>query len=278
MSVKEPKLVKDTPFVLTNENYYTTEADNAFMSVSQYKGFKKCEAAAMARLRGEYDWPKSDALIEGSYVHSWLDGTKEKFMEENPEIFSSRGASKGQLKAAYKVADDMIAALENDPMCMFALDGEKEVFMTGELFGVPWKIKIDVYNFVNKRFADLKTVKDIHERYWIEGKGWGCFVEAYGYVTQLAVYSEIERQHRGGEEWFDSYIVAISKQDPPDKAIIMVDQESMMEELQEIEKNLERIRGVKSGLVEPKPCDKCAYCRSKKKVTAVTHYLDLIDR
>lgn len=36
---------------LNDENYYSQEADMQYMSVSQYKAFRKCEAAALAKLK-----------------------------------------------------------------------------------------------------------------------------------------------------------------------------------------------------------------------------------
>ena len=39
-------------FVLTDENYYSREADILYMSCSQFQSFQTCEAATMARLRG----------------------------------------------------------------------------------------------------------------------------------------------------------------------------------------------------------------------------------
>ena len=37
--------------ILTQENYYTPEANRAYMSTSQFKDFEKCEAMALAKLR-----------------------------------------------------------------------------------------------------------------------------------------------------------------------------------------------------------------------------------
>ena len=45
---------------LTEANYYSDEANWAYMSASQVKAFRKCEAAAMAELRGE--WGRKDTL------------------------------------------------------------------------------------------------------------------------------------------------------------------------------------------------------------------------
>lgn len=261
--------------LLNKDNYYSLEADQYYMSVSQYKSFLKCESSALAKVQGKFIEPKSDALLLGSYVHSWLDGTIEQFKESNPQLFSSKGLSKGELKASYQNANEMIKVLEEDPFIMMALSGEKEVIMTGELFGSPWKIRMDVYNSKFSRFADLKTVKAIREKYWHDEIGYCTFVEAYGYITQMAVYSEIERQNRGGD-WLENYIVAVSKETPPDKAIITIDQDSLARELEVVESNMERILAIKSGELEPKRCEKCEHCRRTKKITSVINYLELI--
>jgi len=261
---------------LTKDNYYSQEADKAYFSVSQYKSFLKCESSALARLNRTYEEPKSDALLLGSYVHSWLDGTMEDFKKENPSIFSTRGASKGELKANFKHADEMVKVLEKDSLCMMALEGEKEVIMTGQLFGAPWKIRMDVYAPNLGRFADLKTVKAIRDRHWIEGVGWGSFVQAYGYVTQMAVYSQIEMQNRGGER-LENYIVAVSKEEIPDKEVITVDFESIEEELKVVEENMQRLIRVKSGELSPKRCGSCGHCKRTKQLTGVTNYQDLIN-
>ena len=38
--------------ILTAENYYSQEANLAYMSASQFKAFDRCEAAALAELGG----------------------------------------------------------------------------------------------------------------------------------------------------------------------------------------------------------------------------------
>ncbi|MEW5567335.1 PD-(D/E)XK nuclease-like domain-containing protein [Rossellomorea marisflavi] len=260
---------------LTKDNYYSQEADKQYMSVSQVKAFMRCEAAALAKLNSKYTEPKSDALLFGSYVHSWLDGTIEEFKDENPDLFSSRGKSKGELKSQYQNANLMIEVLKEDPFCMMALEGDKEVIMTGTLHGHPFKIRIDVYNPLQNRFADLKTVKDIRGKHWVDEVGWCSFVEAYGYVTQMAVYSEIERQNRGGD-YLENYIVAVSKETPPDKAVITVDRERIQLELEYLESRVGRIGRLKAGQETAKRCENCWHCRRTKKVTSVTHYMDLI--
>ena len=76
---------------LTNRNYYGAASNQQFMSVSQFKNFKRCEAMALAELKGEYIRPKSKALFLGSFVDEMLTGTKKsriKFITQNrSEIF-----------------------------------------------------------------------------------------------------------------------------------------------------------------------------------------------
>src|SRR5690625_4425388 len=130
---------------LNSNNYYSLEADRQYMSVSQFKKFEECEAKTMAVLKGEYKDPPNKAMIVGSYVHAAFesDETFSGFIEENNSvIFNTRGNK----YADFKKADEMIDTLKNDEFAMFALDGEKEVVMTAELFGCEWKAKIDVIN------------------------------------------------------------------------------------------------------------------------------------
>ena len=67
---------------LTNDNYFSLEAKNIL--VSQYKTFLDCPARAMAEIRGEYKQPMTTALLVGSYVDAYFEGTLDKFQEEHP--------------------------------------------------------------------------------------------------------------------------------------------------------------------------------------------------
>ena len=61
--------------ILNNENYYSPEANQEYMSVSQYKAFMNCEAAAMASISGKYERPTTRALLVGSFVDRYFEGT-----------------------------------------------------------------------------------------------------------------------------------------------------------------------------------------------------------
>lgn len=258
---------------INRANYHSLEANKDYMSRGQYLDFaKKCEAAAVASLHGEWIEEKSDALLVGSYVHTFNDGTRSDFISEHPEMFKKDGA----LKAQFVVADQMIATLESDPLAMYTLEGQKEVIFTAEMYGAVWKVMLDAYNPEKRRIADLKTTKSITDHYWNEEfRTKVSFVENYNYVTQAAIYSEIERiaSGRTPEDWLDFYIVAVSKQDYPDKAVIdMRGPERYLTELAEIEANMPRVLAVKNGEVEPIRCENCSYCRATKKLSGTIHY------
>ena len=73
---------------------------------------------------------------------------------QNPEIFTKQGS----LKAEYKKAEEIINRIESDEEFMRYLNGEKQVIKTGEIEGVPIKIKIDVLH--DDKIVDLKIMKD----------------------------------------------------------------------------------------------------------------------
>lgn len=247
---------------INKDNYYSLEADISTMSVSQYKLWMNCEHKALALIQGEYKRVETDAFLLGKFVHSWSEGTLEKFKEENPQLFSSRGATKGELKADYKVADSMIKALESDSNCMKFLEGEKEVIIQGELFGIHWRGMVDVLNLEKGFFSDLKTTQGIHKKY-----GGLTFIEHYGYVEQMAIYRELIKQQFGKD--LIPYVVAVEKNDTPLKAIIKIDDRYTLPKLEEISYNIERITEVKEGKEKPCACGLCDYCRKTLYVSKI---------
>jgi hypothetical protein len=247
---------------ITKDNYYSQEADRETMSVSQYKLWMQCESKALALIQDKYKRVETDAFLLGKYIHAWSEGTLEQFKEENPQLFSSRGTTKGELKADYKVADTMIKALKNDSNCMKFLEGEKEVIIQGELFGIKWRGMVDVLNLEKGFFSDLKTTQGIHKKY-----GGLTFIEHYGYVEQMAIYRELIKQQFGKD--LIPYIVAVEKNDNLLKAIIKVDDRYTAPKLEEIGYNIERIIKVKSEKEEPCACGLCDYCRKTMYVSKI---------
>lgn len=273
---------------LTSDNYYSLEADREYMSCSQYQDFLSCEARAMAKLKGKFIPKKSEALTVGNYFHTAMESAEahEQFCKENfEEIFKYKVDKKtGDITitgkyAPYEAADRMIQACYEDPLIKRFIDmqGENEVIMTGQLFGMPWKIRLDKY-FADKRMIlDWKTTADINKTEYNPATGEReSFVEALGYMMRAAVYTEIEKQFTGKDNDANFIIVAVSKQDPPDKAALLLNHRQRYDwELEQIKKNMERIIGVKRGTFAPRRCGVCDYCRGTKKLTKIVPYYTL---
>lgn len=252
--------------ILTAENYFTREAEEEFLSVSQYKKFIGslgkigCEAKAIAELKGEWADKKSTALLVGSYVDSHFEGTLDLFKAQNPEIFTQ----KGTLKSEYKRAEEVINRIERDAYFMGHMEGEKQVIMTGELFGAEWKIKIDSY-FPNQLIVDLKCMKSLREANYLKDFGYMDFIRFWGYDIQGAVYQKIVEINTGKQLPFK--IAAASKEEYPDIEVIQVEQPILDAALAEVEKNILKILSLKNGDYEPVRCGCCNYCRHTKVLT-----------
>lgn len=259
--------------ILTSQNYHSLEANQHYMSNSQFKEFEECESKAMAKLSGAFIAPSNEHFLLGSYVHAYVEGTLDEFKESTPELFNT----KGELYSKYENANTMIATLRDDPFIQFVLQGQKEIIMTANLFGAPWKVKVDILNQERGRIVDLKTVKGIREKYWNKEYGvYQSFIEFYKYIRQMAVYVEIERINSGRENWLEPLIVAVSKESVPDKCVIGFDASRLEIELEEVKTKMERILSVKNGFVEPAKCGTCNYCKRTKQLRTITHYSDLM--
>lgn len=263
---------------LTEENYHSLKANQQYMSVSQFKSFQKCEAAALAKVNGWEEKGKNDALLLGSYVHAHFEGNLQHFKNDHPEILSSRGPSKGELLAKFKNADAMIEAIEAQPFALFALNGLSEVILTAEIGGVMWKAKIDKLAASMGRFSDIKTTRDMFARtYKPEYGAYVSFIEAYDYPLQMAVYAEIERISAGRDYWLEPIIVAVSNEEQPIVRVIGGFSERIDVELELMKERLPHVIAVKSGKVKPKRCGKCSYCRTTEQLDSVIHYAELIE-
>lgn len=275
--VKPTSLTTSKTIKLTKSNYYSHDTDFQYMSFSVFRDFEQCEAATLAKLKGDWE-PTSnpEPLLVGNYVHSYFESPEahQEFVEANKsEMISTRGKTKGQLKSSYKVADDMIKTLSEDDFFNYVyMPGKKEVIVTGELFGHQWKGKIDSLCLDRGYFCDLKTVDDFHKGHWNpELRQKVNFVEDRGYHMQAAIYQELIRQT------FDvdcqPYIFGVSKQPIPDKIAISFDGDGqflMQSALEKIKTDQDRFWRVLMGEEKPKRCGKCEYCRQGKQLAGFT--------
>lgn len=253
---------------LTEDNYFSVKASTEYFSVSQFKQFLECPAAAMAQIRGEWERPMTKALLEGSYVDAHFSGTMDRFLMSHNEVLNSRT---GQLKAEYTKARAAIEAAEGDPFFMEFLEGEKQVIMTGELFGLKWKCKIDALQ--DDRIVDFKYMRDMRSVFHKGERK--TFIDAYSYDIQGYVYQQIVEQNIGKRLPF--YLAVMTKEDPSDRDIIEIPQWKLNSCGEIVKYYAPVFARIKAGEVEADRCGKCAYCRATKKLEKVTKYEDLIE-
>ena len=253
---------------LTNKNYYSKKANQAYFSVSQVKDFLKCEAYAMAKINGEWVEPPTTPMLIGSYVDSYFEGTLDDFKNNNPDIFKKDGS----LKSDYIKAEAIIERVQKEELFMKCMSGKKQVIMTGDLFGAKWKIKMDSY-IPHEAIVDLKVVKKLRDISY--KNGWKqSFIEKCGYDLQLGIYQEVVRQNTG--ETLPCIIAAVDKQDYPDLECILIPDDQLEFQRKQLRWKMQRIIDVKNYNENPKRCEVCDYCRATKKLEKLILPEDLI--
>lgn len=272
--------------ILTNENYYSQEANMAYMSVSQFKLFESCEAAALAQLRGEYVPASSTALLVGGYVDAWFSGELPLFQAQHPEIFKKDGT----LKSDYLQAAKIIQRMESDELFSLLMSGRKQVIVTGEIAGIPFKGKIDslldadtckaiAEKFPEARAAlgdnpqgcivDQKCMKDLAPVWSPKDHCKLPFVEFYGYDLQGGVYRFLE-----GHDL--PFVLAVgTKEAEPDLAALYIAPEDLQAGLYRVEDTAPRYQAIKEGREKPHRCEHCAYCRATRRLGGIIDYREL---
>lgn len=257
------------PITLTNDNYYSTEADKDYMSVSQFKDFagtmgkSSCEDAALKHINKTVERAKTTSLLVGSYVDSYFEGSLDSFKTENPEIFKKTG-DKG-LKADYIQAEHLIHRIESDPLFSAYMSGQKQVIMTGSMFGTDWKIKMDSYH-PDDKIVDLKIMKDMNPIWSDLTNSYLDFIRFWGYDIQGAVYQKIVEINTGKKLPF--FIACATKETPANIEIIEITQNYLDTALKFVEDNIEHVLNVKTGIIEPIRCNCCSSCKASKVLTA----------
>ena len=270
---------------VTPENYYDPEIQMAYMGATQYKAFQKCEAAALAELRGEYTPPDSTALLVGGYIDAYFSGEIPLYQAQHPGIFKRDG----QLKAEYLKAQTVISRMEEDELYSMLMSGRKQVIFTGFIAGVPFKIKIDslldaqtceeiVRRFPNTGAAlgmcdgaivDQKAMKDMEMVWSVEDHCKVPFVEYYGYDIQGAIYQAIEGHML-------PFILAVgTKEDSPDLTAMYIEDGDLAAKLAEVEDNAPRYQAIKDGRIQPSRCEHCDYCKATKRLTGIFNYKEI---
>lgn len=246
---------------LTQRNYFSRKASKEFMSVSQFKAFEKCPTSALAEINGKYKREETTALLVGSFVDAYFEGSLANFIKKHPEIYKKDGT----LKAEYQQAEIIIQRILSDNLFTEYMSGKKQVIMSGEINGVPVKIKID--SLLPDKIVDLKVIKDFQEIRHPE-KGFLPWFEYWGYDLQGAVYQEIVRQNTG--EKFPFYLAAATKEKITDIDIIHLDQKLLDFALDRFKNDVETFDAIKKGIIEPERCGICEFCKKTKVLTEPT--------
>lgn len=271
--------------MVTAENYFSPEMNMAYMGSTQFKAFDRCEAAALAELRGEYAPAASTAMLVGSYVDAYFSGELLVFQARHPEIFKRDGS----LKAEFAHAQDVIARMEADELYMLLMSGRKQVILTGEIAGVPFKIKIDslldteTAGRIAERFpeaanalgmcdgalVDQKVMRSMEDVWSEEEHGKVSFVQHYGYDIQGAIYQAVESHML-------PFILAVgTKEETPDIGALYIPDGELAAKLAEVEDRAPRYQAIKEGRITPRRCEKCAYCRMTKKLRGIVDYREV---
>ena len=272
---------------LTNRNYYNEEANASFMSASQFKDFRKCEAMALAKIKGEYESQPSKALLLGSFVDEMLTGTKKtrtQFIVENRgelfqksskisklsdeelisllsdklfDVFSSDNKPYTEIVQALET----IAKIKKQPLMMKHFRSRHQTIMTGEISGVPFKIKMDNYK-PGEFISDGKYMASLRSPNMFEP-----MVKYWGYDIQGAIYQEIVRQNTGKRLPF--YLDIATKEVPTHLAVAEINQFDLDEALDLVKVWAPRYQAIKSGKIEPERCEEynCSYCTETGIIT-----------
>lgn len=254
-------IMTNTTLTLTEDNYYGPKANSKYFSVSQFKRFQKCPACAMAELRGEWEQPPSRALLLGSYVDELLTGTEFSAQEFEEKHRADLRKRNGEYYADALRAMETCQLIVNQPLMVHYLSGQHQVIMTGEIEGVPVKIKMDSYK-PGEFIADLKYMASLRSPNLFTP-----MIEYWGYDIQAAVYQEIVYQNTGKRLPF--YFVVATKEDPPHLAVGEINQWNMDRALETVRKLIPRFQRIKLGEEPAERCEDygCDYCTSTRIIT-----------
>lgn len=187
---------------------------------------------------------------------TWKSGALTKARELMPEAFECQVS----LRSDYDIVAQCVEAVRAQPMLMEYLTGDHQTTVSGDIGGIQWKGKLDVFDRANKRIVDLKVMRDFQRR----GQA-GSFVESFAYDRQLAIYRELVRQQYGIE--CECFIVAVSKETPCNVELIEIPAWRCDEIIADLETNAARIEPVWHGKTPARGCGVCDYCRATKRIT-----------
>lgn len=262
--------------VLTEENYYE---DKAYLSNSRFKSYVTCPFRQYAIDCGFWSSGQdTESFLVGNYVHSYFesDEAHQRFIETNRDtILASTGKTKGKPKAAFVTADRMIETLDKETLFREYYHGlpgevvEKEVILTGDLFGLPFKCKVDSLNLSRNYFIDLKTMSSLQKE--VYSPSLRTYTRTiihnileYGYHVQFYIYQQLLLQNYG--QLFTPYMVAVSKEPVPDKELVLITDTILDAGRDYLLAHINQVAKAVAGENLPS-CGKCDFCLTSKSLT-----------
>jgi hypothetical protein len=173
------------------------------------------------------------------------------------DVFSTENKPYAEIVQALET----IERIKKQPLMMKHFKSKHQTIMTGEIAGVPFKIKMDNYK-PDEFIADCKYMASLRSPNLFEP-----MVKYWGYDLQGAVYQEIVYQNTGKRLPF--YLDIATKETPAHLAIAEINQYDLDEALEKVKAFAPRYQAIKSGEIEPTRCDEydCNYCTETHVVT-----------
>ena len=248
---------------LTHENYFSSDMDKYYMSVSQFKNFQECESKALHDLEVS-DTTYKESFAQGKFFEELVAGDADLYIAQHPEMIATRGSTAGQLKSEYQRVLKAAEKFNSQKFFRDIIDRcEKQVILTGEINGVPVKCCLDLFDRETCSIYDIKCMSDFKEQWDKKNKMYVPWYYSWGYVLQLAVYREIVKQNFGKEPK-EVALLAATKEEVPDIQAIKFHPEPLELELEAFKYNIPLYDKIKKGEIDPEPCETCEYCKRNK--------------
>lgn len=255
-------------FRLTESNYHSPAARRLWFSSSDVKSAKRCEAAWLAGYRRKA--PRSGNKTAFAFGHLFENALTlssaefERYLAAHPELLSSRGTTKGQLKAEFAAAPELATAVRRSPYLYGIVRRcRKQVILTGTLYGLHMRVMMDLVD-KDGSIYDIKTARDFRPQYdpvREESLDWWA---NWNYPMQLYIYREIAAQN--GIAAPRVGLIAASKADGDVQAIVF-GSEIMDAAAADTAYTMQRMKEILAG-DEPQACGHCPWCLQHKKITA----------
>lgn len=249
---------------ITVENYFSPEIQREYMSTSQFKSFMNCSAAALAELNGEFERSTKDAFTEGHMFEALTCGDEVLFFMQHPEVISSQGKTKGDIKSNYQKVVAAAHAFNSQTEFRKIVERcEKQVLVTGVIGGVKFRGLLDLFDKNTGEIFDTKCMKDFDGKYSADEGRYLPWWQLWGYHYQAAIYRELVRQTFDIENPTFS-LLAATKEASPDVAWLKFSDEYLDNVYDIVDAYAPMYHAMKLGMMDVQRCEKCAFCRETK--------------